>query len=77
MLIPSAWCVFARCPVADSNLYPLAVLIDELRNDDMQLRLHAISKVDTIGTRHAQTQTPRFMQPDARTCCTPCVCVCV
>lgn len=33
----------------DDNLYPIAVLIDELRNEDVQLRLNSIRKLSTIA----------------------------
>ncbi|CAF3329537.1 unnamed protein product [Rotaria socialis] len=34
---------------SDESLYPIAVLIDELRNEDVQLRLNSIKKLSTIG----------------------------
>ncbi|KHN80727.1 Serine/threonine-protein phosphatase 2A 65 kDa regulatory subunit A beta isoform [Toxocara canis] len=34
---------------AEDNLYPIAVLIDELRNEDVQLRLNSIRKLSTIA----------------------------
>ncbi|CAF1212487.1 unnamed protein product [Adineta ricciae] len=34
---------------SDENLYPIAVLIDELRNEDVQLRLNSIKKLSTIA----------------------------
>ncbi len=34
---------------ADDSLYPIAVLIDELRNEDVQLRLNSIKKLSTIA----------------------------
>merc|ERR1719370_972466 len=33
----------------EENLYPIAVLIDELRNEDVQLRLNSIKKLSTIA----------------------------
>ncbi|KAL5270366.1 hypothetical protein ACHWQZ_G001177 [Mnemiopsis leidyi] len=33
----------------DDSLYPIAVLIDELRNEDTQLRLNSIKKLSTIA----------------------------
>uniref|UniRef100_A0A1I7XUN7 Protein phosphatase PP2A regulatory subunit A n=1 Tax=Heterorhabditis bacteriophora TaxID=37862 RepID=A0A1I7XUN7_HETBA len=33
----------------DDSLYPIAVLIDELRNEDVQLRLNSIRKLSTIA----------------------------
>jgi hypothetical protein len=35
-------------PVADEN-YPIQVLIDELKNEDIQLRLNSIRKLSTIA----------------------------
>lgn len=32
-----------------SELYPIAVLIDELKHDDVALRLNAIRRISTIG----------------------------
>jgi serine/threonine-protein phosphatase 2A regulatory subunit A len=34
---------------ADESLYPIAVLIDELKNDDVQLRLNSVKKLSTIA----------------------------
>eukprot|EP00931_Biecheleriopsis_adriatica_P020739 TRINITY_DN1376_c0_g1_i3.p1 TRINITY_DN1376_c0_g1~~TRINITY_DN1376_c0_g1_i3.p1 ORF type:complete len:593 (+),score=143.07 TRINITY_DN1376_c0_g1_i3:103-1881(+) len=34
----------------DSDLYPVAVLIDELRHDDLQVRVSAMKKLGTIAT---------------------------
>uniref|UniRef100_UPI00398F2A84 serine/threonine-protein phosphatase 2A 65 kDa regulatory subunit A alpha isoform-like n=1 Tax=Pristiophorus japonicus TaxID=55135 RepID=UPI00398F2A84 len=39
----------ASSAVGDESLYPIAVLIDELRNDDVQLRLNSIKKLSTIA----------------------------
>lgn len=45
----------APAPVAQSedsvedSLYPIAVLIDELRNEEVQLRLNSIRKLSTIA----------------------------
>lgn len=33
----------------DDSLYPIAVLIDELRNEDVTLRLNSIRKLSTIA----------------------------
>ncbi|XP_015586604.1 serine/threonine-protein phosphatase 2A 65 kDa regulatory subunit A alpha isoform isoform X1 [Cephus cinctus] len=35
--------------IADDSLYPIAVLIDELKNEDVQLRLNSIKKLSTIA----------------------------
>nr|CAD7259517.1 unnamed protein product [Timema shepardi] len=34
---------------SDDSLYPIAVLIDELKNEDVQLRLNSIKKLSTIA----------------------------
>ena len=34
---------------SEDSLYPIAVLIDELRNEDVQLRLNSIRKLSTIA----------------------------
>ena len=34
---------------SDDSLYPIAVLIDELRNADVQLRPNSIKKLSTIA----------------------------
>jgi serine/threonine-protein phosphatase 2A regulatory subunit A len=34
---------------SDDTLYPIAILIDELRNEDVQLRLNSIRKLSTIA----------------------------
>ena len=40
--------MFCLEPVADEN-YPIQVLIDELKNEDIQLRLNSIRKLATIA----------------------------
>ncbi|KAK6168449.1 hypothetical protein SNE40_020980 [Patella caerulea] len=39
----------ASSDTGDDSLYPIAVLIDELRNEDVQLRLNSIKKLSTIA----------------------------
>ncbi|KAI8012788.1 Serine/threonine-protein phosphatase 2A 65 kDa regulatory subunit A beta isoform [Camellia lanceoleosa] len=39
----------AATTTGDKPLYPIAVLIDELKNDDIQLRLNLIRRVSTIA----------------------------
>lgn len=34
---------------ADASLYPVAILIDELKNEDIQLRLNSIRRLSTIA----------------------------
>lgn len=49
----------------DDSLYPIAVLIDELRNDDIQLRLNSIKKLSTIalalGTERTRSELIPFL----------------
>lgn len=33
----------------ETELYPIAILIDELRHDDVSLRLNAIKRLNTIA----------------------------
>jgi len=57
MASPAAESKAGAAPVAtqedtndgDGSLYPIAVLIDELRNEDVQLRLNSIRKLSTIA----------------------------
>ena len=34
----------------ESDLYPIAVLIDELKHEDKKVRLNAMKSIQTIGT---------------------------
>lgn len=47
------------------SLYPIAILIDELKNDDVHLRLNAMKKVDTIalalGPERTRTELVPFL----------------
>uniref|UniRef100_A0A9L0I6K3 Uncharacterized protein n=1 Tax=Equus asinus TaxID=9793 RepID=A0A9L0I6K3_EQUAS len=49
----------------DGSLYPIAVLIDELRNEDVQPRLNSIKKLSTIalalGGERTRTELPPFL----------------
>ena len=46
-------------------MYPIAVLIDELRNEDVQLRLNSIKKLSTIalalGVERTKTELIPFL----------------
>lgn len=42
---------------ADDSLYPIAVLIDELKNEDIQLRLNSIKKLSTIALALGEERT--------------------
>lgn len=39
----------AQAEEGEDSLYPIAVLIDELRNEEVQLRLNSIRKLSTIA----------------------------
>ncbi|XP_067009843.1 serine/threonine-protein phosphatase 2A 65 kDa regulatory subunit A alpha isoform isoform X3 [Anabrus simplex] len=49
----------------DDSLYPIAVLIDELKNEDVQLRLNSIKKLSTIalalGVERTRTELIPFL----------------
>mmetsp|Transcript_31456 Transcript_31456/g.91987 ORF Transcript_31456/g.91987 Transcript_31456/m.91987 type:complete len:596 (+) Transcript_31456:44-1831(+) len=47
----------------DASLYPVAVLIDELRHEDMQLRLNSIKNLGTIATALGQERTREELLP--------------
>jgi serine/threonine-protein phosphatase 2A regulatory subunit A len=36
-------------PSEEQELYPIAILVDELKNEDVQLRLNAIRNLSTIA----------------------------
>ena len=50
---------------ADESLFPITVLIDELRHDDVQLRLNSIRKLSTIalalGAERTRTELMSFL----------------
>lgn len=54
------------------ELYPIAILIDELRHDDVSLRLNAIKRLNTIalalGPQRAREELIPFLDG---TCSTP------
>ncbi|KAL9259653.1 Serine/threonine-protein phosphatase 2A 65 kDa regulatory subunit A beta isoform-like protein [Drosera capensis] len=47
----------------DEPLYPIAVLIDELKNDDIQLRLNSIRKLSTIARALGEDRTRKELIP--------------
>jgi len=47
----------------DASLYPVAVLIDELRHDDLQLRLNSIRNLSTIATALGPERTRDELLP--------------
>jgi len=47
----------------DSSLYPVAVLIDELRHDDLQLRVNAVKQLGTIATALGPERTRGELLP--------------
>ncbi|KAL5070652.1 hypothetical protein RYX36_021539 [Vicia faba] len=49
--------------MADEPLYPIAVLIDELKNDDIQLRLNSIRRLSTIARALGEERTRKELIP--------------
>lgn len=47
----------------DEPLYPIAVLIDELKNEDLQLRLNSIRKLSTIARALGEERTRKELIP--------------
>ncbi|CRL01713.1 CLUMA_CG014929, isoform A [Clunio marinus] len=47
----------------DDSLYPIAVLIDELKNEDIQLRLNSIKKLSTIALALGEERTRTELVP--------------
>ncbi|KAH8377699.1 hypothetical protein KR093_006668, partial [Drosophila rubida] len=47
----------------DDSLYPIAVLIDELKNEDVQLRLNSIKKLSTIALALGEERTRSELIP--------------
>lgn len=47
----------------DDSLYPIAVLIDELKNEDIQLRLNSIKKLSTIALALGEERTRSELVP--------------
>jgi len=48
---------------AEEPLYPIAILIDELKNDDIQLRLNSIRRLGTIAKALGEDRTRRELIP--------------
>ena len=48
---------------AEEPLYPIAVLIDELKNDDIQLRLNSIRRLSTIARALGEERTRKELIP--------------
>eukprot|EP00850_Spirogloea_muscicola_P022421 SM000293S10922 [mRNA] locus=s293:9990:14172:- [translate_table: standard] len=49
--------------MADEPLYPIAILIDELKNDDIQLRLNSIRRLGTIARALGEERTRKELIP--------------
>ncbi|TGZ72642.1 hypothetical protein CRM22_001970 [Opisthorchis felineus] len=49
--------------VSDESLFPIAILIDELRNDDMQTRLASVKKLTTISLALGPERTRNELIP--------------
>eukprot|EP00887_Chlorella_sp_A99_P004032 scaffold11.g4032.t1 len=48
---------------AEDSLYPIAVLIDELRNEDVALRLNSVKRLGTIALALGEERTRRELVP--------------
>ena len=66
------------------SLYPVAILIDELKNEDIQLRLNSIRRLSTIALALGAERTREELIPflngnaftprlSARACSQPCL----
>jgi serine/threonine-protein phosphatase 2A regulatory subunit A len=53
----------ADAPNATDELYPIAVLIDELKHDDVLLRLRAIHRLSTIALALGPERTREELIP--------------
>lgn len=53
----------ADAPIANDELYPIAVLIDELKHDDVLLRLNAIHRLSTIALALGAERTREELIP--------------
>lgn len=49
--------------MADDPLYPIAVLIDELKNEDVQIRLNSIQRLSTIALALGEARTRTELIP--------------
>lgn len=47
----------------DDSLYPIQVLVDELKHEDVQLRLNAIRRLSTIARALDQERTRKELIP--------------
>lgn len=52
-----------KMSMVDEPLYPIAVLIDELKNDDIQLRLNSIRRLSTIARALGEERTRKELIP--------------
>merc|ERR1719408_1220005 len=48
---------------SDDSLYPVAILIDELKNEDIQLRLNSIRRLSTIAVALGAERTREELIP--------------
>ena len=49
--------------MVDSNLYPVAVLIDELKSDDMKKRINSVKNLSTIAVALGFERTRKELLP--------------
>jgi serine/threonine-protein phosphatase 2A regulatory subunit A len=53
----------ANMAMVEEPLYPIAILIDELKNDDIQLRLNSIRRLPTIARALGEERTRKELIP--------------
>lgn len=55
--------LWRKMAMIDEPLYPIAVLIDELKNEDIQLRLNSIRRLSTIARALGEERTRKELIP--------------
>ena len=51
-------CMYVAMYTEDNSLYPIAILVDELKHEDVQLRLNSIRQIRIIGTSLVPVSAP-------------------
>ena len=57
------WFEFFACRGDDENFQPIAILIDELKNDDVEIRLNSIRRLGTIAVALGVDRTRNELIP--------------
>eukprot|EP00276_Gloeochaete_wittrockiana_P013660 CAMPEP_0184332532 /NCGR_PEP_ID=MMETSP1089-20130417/1691_1 /TAXON_ID=38269 ORGANISM="Gloeochaete wittrockiana, Strain SAG46.84" /NCGR_SAMPLE_ID=MMETSP1089 /ASSEMBLY_ACC=CAM_ASM_000445 /LENGTH=584 /DNA_ID=CAMNT_0026655941 /DNA_START=62 /DNA_END=1816 /DNA_ORIENTATION=- len=55
--------------IQDDSLQPVQLLLEELRNEDQQIRLNSIRRIGTIATALGEEQTRAHLLPFLKDCC--------